>query len=348
VIYNRLGRTDLNVSALCLGSMTWGTQNTTAEGHAQIDMALDHGINFIDTAEMYPTTPLSKDTQGDTERVIGEWVAASGRRPDVIIATKVTGQGHMNVRDGAAISPATIMAALEASLHSLKTDYIDLYQLHWPNRGSYMFRQNWQYDPTKQNRTAILDEMNEILTCLEDYRQQGKIRHVGLSNESAWGTAQWLRIAEDRDLPRMVSIQNEYSLLCRLFDTDLAELSHNEDIGLLSFSPLACGLLTGKYSADGVPPKGSRKDINDSLGGRITPRLWPAIEAYQDIANDHGLDLGQMALAWCLKRPFMTSVIFGATSLPQLENSLKAATLDLSDEIMAQIDEAHKAHPMPF
>ncbi|MEX0502279.1 aldo/keto reductase [Alphaproteobacteria bacterium LSUCC0719] len=348
MIYNRLGRTDLNVSALCLGSMTWGTQNTTAEGHAQIDMALDHGINFIDTAEMYPTTPLSKETQGDTERVIGEWVASSGRRSDVIIATKVAGVGYMNVRDGAPISPATITAALESSLRSLKTDYVDLYQLHWPNRGSYMFRQNWQYDPTKQDRTVILDEMNDILTCLEDFRQQGKIRHVGLSNESAWGTAQWLRIAQENDLPRMASIQNEYSLLCRLFDTDMAELAHNEDVGLLSFSPLACGLLTGKYSADGTPPKGSRKDINDTLGGRITPRLWPAIDAYRGIADDHGLDLGQMALAWCLRRPFMASVIFGATSLPQLENSLKAITLDLSDEIMARIDEAHKAHPMPF
>ena len=348
MIYNRLGRTDLNVSALCLGSMTWGTQNTTAEGHAQIDMALDHGINFIDTAEMYSTTPLSKETQGDTERIIGDWVAASGRRSDVIIATKVAGQGYENVRDGAAISPATIEVALEASLRSLKTDYIDLYQLHWPNRGSYMFRQNWHYDPTTQDRAAILDDMNDILTCLEGYRQQGKIRHVGLSNESAWGTAQWLRIAEDRDLPRMASIQNEYSLLCRLFDTDLAELAHNEDVGLLSFSPLSCGLLTGKYSAESTPPKGSRKDINDTLGGRITPRLWPAIDAYQGIADDHGLDLGQMALAWCMKRPFMASVIFGATSLPQLENSLKAATLDLSDEIMARIDVAHKAHPMPF
>lgn len=348
MIYNRLGRTDLTVSALCLGSMTWGTQNTPAEGHAQIDMALDHGINFIDTAEMYPTTPLSKQTQGDTERIIGDWVGGSGRRSDVIIATKVAGEGYMNVREGAPISPATITAALDSSLTSLKTDYIDLYQLHWPNRGSYMFRKNWHYDPTKQDRAAILDDMNEILECLEGYRREGKVRHIGLSNESAWGTAQWLRIAEDRDLPRMVSIQNEYSLLCRLFDTDLAELSHNEDVGLLSFSPLACGLLTGKYRDGAAAPKGSRKSINDGLGGRITPRLWPALAAYQALADDHDMDLGQMALAWCMRRPFMTSVIFGATSLPQLENSLKAAELTLSDEIIARIDETHKSHPMPF
>ena len=348
MIYNQLGRTDLTVSALCLGSMTWGTQNTPAEGYAQIDMALDHGINFIDTAEMYPTTPLSKQTQGDTERIIGEWFAASGRRSDVIIATKVSGEGYMNVRDGAPISPATIKVALEASLRSMQTDYIDLYQLHWPNRGSYMFRKNWHYDPTTQDRAAILDEMNEILECLETYRREGKIRHVGLSNESAWGTAQWLRIAENRALPRMASIQNEYSLLCRLFDTDLAELAHNEDIGLLSFSPLACGLLTGKYSADGQPPNGSRKSINDDLGGRVSARLWPAIGAYQTIADDHGLDFGQMALAWCIRRPFMASVIFGATSLPQLENSLRSMELNLSDEIMASIDETHRIHPMPF
>ena len=348
MIYNQLGRTDLKVSSLCLGSMTWGTQNTPAEGHMQIDMALDHGINFIDTAEMYPTTPLSKQTQGDTERIIGEWNAATGRRSDVIIATKVSGEGYKNVRDGAPISPSTIKVALEASLRSLRTDYIDLYQLHWPNRGSYMFRKNWHYDPTAQDRTAILDEMNEILECLEGYRREGKIRHVGLSNESAWGTAQWLRVAEGRKLPRMASIQNEYSLLCRLFDTDLAELAHNEDIGLLSFSPLACGLLTGKYSADGQPPNGSRKSINDDLGGRVSARLWAAIGAYQTIADDHGLDLGQMALAWCIRRPFMASVIFGATSLPQLENSLRSMELNLSDEIMASIDETHRIHPMPF
>ena len=348
MIYNQLGRTDLKVSSLCLGSMTWGTQNTPAEGHMQIDMALDHGINFIDTAEMYPTTPLSKQTQGDTERIIGEWNAATGRRSDVIIATKVSGEGYKNVRDGAPISPSTIKVALEASLRSLRTDYIDLYQLHWPNRGSYMFRKNWHYDPTTQDRTAILDEMNEILECLEGYRREGKIRHVGLSNESAWGTAQWLRVAEDRELPRMASIQNEYSLLCRLFDTDLAELAHNEDVGLLSFSPLACGLLTGKYRADGPPPKGSRRDINADLGGRTTPRLWPAIDAYQALADEYGFDLGQMALAWCMRRPFMTSVIFGATSLPQLENSLRATELNLTDEIMARIDETHRTLPMPF
>ena len=245
MIYRELGRTGLKVSAICLGSMTWGTQNTTDEGHAQIDMALDRGVNFIDTAEMYPTNPLSKETQGDTERVIGEWVAKSGRRDEVIIATKVSGEGYKNVRDGAPISPETINQALENSLRSLQTDYVDLYQLHWPNRGSYMFRQNWTYDPTRQDRANTIAHMEEVLDCLNGHIKAGKIRHIGLSNESAWGTAQWLRLSEERGLPRMASIQNEYSLLCRLFDTDMAELAHNEDVGLLAFSPLACGMLIG-------------------------------------------------------------------------------------------------------
>ena len=178
--------------------------------------------------------------------------------------------------------------------------------------------------------------------------EKGKIRHVGLSNESAWGTAQWLRLADDGALPRMASIQNEYSLLCRLFDTDLAELAHNEDVGLLAFSPLACGLLTGKYQADTPPPQGSRKSITSELGGRITPRLWPAIDAYAGIAAEFGIDMSQMALAWAMRRPFMGSVIFGATTLDQLANAIGSAELELSDNIMARIDVAHKDHPMPY
>lgn len=348
MLYNKLGTTDIEISALCLGSMTWGTQNSFAEGHAQIDMALDHGVNIIDTAEMYPSTPLSKATQGDTERVIGEWVAKSGRRSDVIIATKVAGEGYANVRDGAPISPETIVAAVESSLTSLQTDYIDLYQLHWPNRGSYMFRKNWFYDPTTQNKQEFLDHITEALECLQGLVTAGKIRHIGLSNESAWGTAQWLRQSEDKGLPRMMTIQNEYSLLCRLYDTDLAELSHNENIGLLAFSPLACGLLTGKYAAENSPADSRREISSNDLGGRTTDRVWPAIDAYIEIAQRHGLNLVQMALAFARMRPFMASVIFGATTLDQLEVALGAADLMLSDEVMAEIDKAHRAHPMPF
>ena len=328
--------------------MTWGTQNTTDEGHAQIDMALDHGVNFIDTAEMYPTNPLSKETQGDTERVIGEWVAKSRRRDDVIIATKVAGEGYKNVRDGAPISADTINQALKNSLRSLKTDYIDLYQLHWPNRGSYMFRQNWNYDPTRQDREKTMAHMAEVLDCLDGHIKAGRIRHIGLSNESAWGTAHWLRLSEEQGLPRMASIQNEYSLLCRLFDTDMAELAHNEDVGLLAFSPLACGMLSGKYQAGKMVPAGSRMSIGSDLGGRVTDRVWPAIDTYLEIAVEAGIDPTQLALAWCYTRPFMASAIIGATSLDQLKTSLDSVDVTLDASILDRIDVAHRAHPMPF
>lgn len=331
--------------------MTWGTQNTEAEGHEQIDFALDHGINFIDTAEMYPTTPLSKDTQGDTERIIGSWVAKSGRRDAVVLATKVSGSGYKNVRDGQPISPETIEIALHDSLKSMQTDYIDLYQLHWPNRGSYHFRQSWKFDATGQDTRQTREHMHEILESLAMHVKAGKIRAVGLSNESAWGTAQWLRASEDHDLPRMASIQNEYSLLCRYFDLDLAELCHHEGVGLLSFSPLAAGLLTGKYAdCDGDErPKGSRADVsNASLGGRWWPAAHEAVSAYAGVAEKHGMDLTQMSLAWCLTRPFMASVIFGATSMAQLENSVAAAELSLSSEVMDDILAVYRKFPIPY
>lgn len=345
--YRRLGRTDLMVSSLCLGSMTWGTQNTEAEGHAQIDMSLDHGINFIDTAEMYPTTPMSKETQGDTERVIGNWIAKSGKREQIVLATKITGEGNKNVRDGAPIIRKTLEEALGSSLKSLQTDYIDLYQLHWPNRGSYMFRQNWTFDPTGQDSEAVAANMLEVLETLDGFVKEGKIRYVGLSNESAWGTMRWLQVAEANGYPRMQSVQNEYSLLCRLYDTDMAELTHHEDVGLLAFSPLAAGLLTGKYNNQETPA-GSRRSINDSLGGRINPRIWPAIDAYIAIAEKHGLDPVHMALAWCQQRPFVTSAIFGATSLDQLGRIISGKDIVLGDDVMDAINEAHKEHPLPY
>ncbi len=345
--YNKLGNTDIDVSAICLGSMTWGSQNSTEEGHAQIDMALERGVNIIDTAEMYPTTPISADTQGETERIIGRWNAKSGRRDEVLIATKVAGEGFRGIRDGAPISPETITIAVETSLQALQTDYIDLYQLHWPNRGSYAFRQNWRYDPRKQDKQATIEHMLAVLEKMDELCKQGKVRYFGLSNESAWGTSQWVRFSEDRNLPRVMSIQNEYSLLCRLFDTDLAELCHNEQIGLFAYSPLACGMLTGKYQ-NGDTPAGSRKSIGPELGGRVTERVWPVIEAYLDIARRHGLDPSQMALAWAMTRPAMMSLIIGATSTEQLDCLLGAPDLDLSDEVIEEIEATHRAHPMPF
>ena len=341
-----LGRTGIEVSLYCLGSMTWGTQNTEAEGHAQIDAALDAGVNFIDTAEMYPTNPLSAETQGRTEEVIGTWLAQSGRRDDVVLATKVIGDGYAAIRDGGPITPGSIAIAVEDSLRRLKTDYIDLYQLHWPNRGSYHFRQWHGYDPSGQDRAAP----NDIAACLEALDalvKAGKVRAIGLSNESAWGTMQFLKIAEANGWPRVASIQNEYSLLCRHYDLDLAELTHHEDVGLLAFSPLATGILSGKY-LDGAMPEGSRGSITTGLGGRLTPRVDGVTRAYVELAREHGLDPAQMALAFCAQRPFMTSVIFGARTMDQLSIVLGATELTLSDEVLDGIATIYRADPIPM
>ena len=343
-----LGRTGLDVTDLCLGTMTFGTQTTEAVGHAQIDMALARGINFIDTAEMYPVNPVSKETVGRTEEIIGTWNAANrARRGDFILATKHSGEGLAAVRDGAPITSATIPGAIEGSLKRLQTDYIDLYQFHWPNRGSYMFRKNWGYDASGQDRAATIAHMEDALDALQRQVEKGNIRHFGLSNESAWGCTMWANVAERVGGPRVASVQNEYSLMCRLFDTDLAEVAANEDIGLLAYSPLAVGLLTGKYQHNHVP-EGSRMSLVPSLGGRKTDRVFAAVDAYLAIAARHGLDPVHMAMAWAAGRPFMTSVIFGATTLEQLDHALKAADVTLSDEVLKELDEAHKSHPMPF
>ena len=343
-----LGWSSLEVSKLCLGTMTWGEQTAPEEGWRQIDAALDHGINFIDTAEMYPTNPMRAETSGDTERVIGNWPALKSRRDELIIATKVTGEGHQFVRSGVPISAKTVRIAIENSLRSLNTDYIDIYQLHWPNRGSYMFRKNWHYDPSSQDREAFFEHVDEILDEVDKQIKAGKIRYFGLSNESAWGTSTWLHAAREGNRPRVLSLQNEYSLLCRLFDLDLAELCHHEQVDLLAFSPLAAGLLTGKYKGGTERPAGSRQLATPGLGARITERVWPAIDAYTDIAFRYDIDPVHMALSWATMRPFMGSVIFGATTQAQLEHILAGSELMLSDEIIAEIDAVHKLHPMPF
>lgn len=342
-----LGRTGIEVSALCLGSMTWGTQNTAEEAHEQIERCLDAGIDFVDTAEMYPVNPVSAETIGRTERIIGLWFERVGRRDNVILATKHSGAGLKHVRDGAPITGNSIPEVVEGSLRRLKTDYIDLYQFHWPNRGSYMFRQNWTYDPSGQDPAAVRQNMDDCLGALQREVDRGTIRAFGLSNESAWGTGQWLAASERAGGPRVASMQNEYSLLCRLYDTDMAEMSVNEDVGLLAFSPLAAGLLTGKYQG-GAVPAASRMSLNPDMGGRKTERVFGAVDAYLEIAGRHGLDPSHMALAWCMARPFMTSVIFGATTMDQLEIAIGAADITLSDAVLADIDAAHRAHPMPY
>lgn len=343
-----LGRSGIEVSDLCLGSMTWGNQTPAAEGHAQIERALEVGIDFIDTAHMYPVNPVSGETIGQTEEIIGDWFAASGRRSEVVLATKHLGEGSGVMEGGTPeITSETIPVAIEGSLKRLKTDVIDLYQFHWPNRGSYHFRQNWTYDPSTQDRAAELENLAAVAEVLKEIAQEGKIRAFGLSNDTAWGTMQWLRLADETGCPRVATMQNEYSLLARLYDTDMAELSVHEDITLLAFSPLAAGLLSGKYQ-DGTIPEGSRRSFTPDLGGRISDRVFPAIDAYHAVARKHGLDPVHMALAFLRTRPFPTIPIVGATSVDQLARSLGAVDVRLGEDALTDIAATHKAHPMPY
>jgi aryl-alcohol dehydrogenase-like predicted oxidoreductase len=341
-----LGTTGLLVSEVCLGTMTWGSQNTESDGHLQMDMALAEGCNFWDTAEMYPVNPVRLETLGHTEQIIGTWLAARGGRERLVIATKIPGPNQV-AREGGPITGRALREAVEASLRRLQTEYIDLYQLHWPNRSIYHFRRNWGFDPSGQDRSEVEAHMLEILQVSAELIAEGKIRNIALSNETVWGAAKWLSLAEANNLPRMASIQNEYSLLCRQFDTDWAELSAMENMPLLAFSPLAAGLLTGKYAGD-VVPEGSRRSINHDLSGRVTPQVFPAVAAYLGIAARHGLDPVQMAIAFCRTRPFPCIPIIGATSTEHLSRALGAAAITLSSEVLAEIDTAHRTHPMPF
>ncbi|WP_159952225.1 aldo/keto reductase [Rhizobium sp. 18065] len=340
---NRLGRTDIHVSEICLGTMTWGSQNTQAEAFAQMDYALEHGVNFFDTAELYPTTPLSPETYADTERMIGNWFEKSGKRREVVLATKVAGAGREYIRGGAPITAQSLLDAVDASLSRLKTDYIDLYQIHWPNRGHFHFRGAWNYDPFAQDKARTEDEISEKLEALGTCVKAGKIRAIGLSNETTWGTQKFLSIAEQKGLPRVATIQNEYNLLYRHYDLDMAELSHHEDVGLLAYSPLAGGILSGKY-LDGGKPTGSRGTIGD-IGGRLVSYQEPATRAYVELAKQHGIDPSAMALAFCLTRKFMASVIIGATTMEQLKTDISAADLTLPDEILKEIAKIHRLYP---
>jgi aryl-alcohol dehydrogenase-like predicted oxidoreductase len=342
-----LGRTGLDVSEICLGSMTWGTQNSEAEGHAQLDFARDQGIDFIDTAELYPVNPIRPETTGRTEEIIGSWLAARGRREDVVIATKIVGIGSNAIAGGPAISPARIREAVENSLRRLQTDYIDLYQLHWPNRGSYHFRALWRYDPTKQGTARVRDDMEACLETLAGMVAEGKIRHLGLSNETSWGTGEWLKLAEAGKGPRMATIQNEYSLLCRYFDADLAETCHHEEVTMLAYSPLAAGMLSGKYSGDATPA-GSRRAIVPDLGGRAGARAFDIADLYVGVAREAGLDPVTMAIRWVMERPGSIIPIIGGTSVDQIAAAIAAAQITLPREVKDAIAQIHRDHPMPF
>lgn len=333
---NRLGRTDIEVSEICLGTMTWGLQNSEAEGHAQMDYALEQGINFFDTAEMYAVPP-SAETFGKTEEIIGTWFKSTGKRDQVVLASKVAGGGRPWVRGGRGIDAAGVREAVEGSLRRLQTDHIDLYQIHWPRRGHYHFEGSWDYNPFTQNREEVLPNILEVLETMGELVKAGKIRHFGLSNETAWGTMQYLKFAEQHGLPRVQSIQNEYNFLRRYYDLDLAELAYHEDIGLLAYSPLAAGALTGKYLG-GQLPAGTRGAIAGS-SYRSNELTEPAIRAYMALAEQHGLDISQMAIAFCLTKPFMTSVIIGATSMQQLKIDIAAKDVTLSPELLEGIQQ---------
>jgi aryl-alcohol dehydrogenase-like predicted oxidoreductase len=343
----RLGRTDLKVSELSLGTMTWGSQNTQSDAFAQMDFAFESGINFFDTAELYPVPP-SADTYGATEIMIGNWLQERGLRDQIILASKVAGPALPWIREGQArLNRPHIIAALEASLKRLKTSYIDLYQLHWPNRSTYHFGQLWNYNPAGVDSGIEEEGFLEVLETLHDLIRLGKIRHIGLSNETAWGVMKYLEISEDKNLPRVVSIQNEYSLTCRLFEPDLAEIALHEDVGLLAYSPLSTGAISGKY-LNGQMPAGSRRTLPQRNMHRANPMTDMAIAGYMNVAKTHHLDVCQMALAFVLSRPFVTSAIIGATNLDQLKSNLGSVDVRLTAEAIRDIEAVRRQYPVPY
>lgn len=349
--YRRLGRTDLKVSVICLGTMTWGEQNTEVEGHAQMDYAVEQGINFFDTAELYAIPP-KPETQGSTERIIGSWFKARGNRDKIILASKVCGRGGNTwFRDDKSPTRLTrkqIFEAVEKSLNRLQTDYIDLYQIHFPERPM-----PWGSNPTRfaaaaYERPADETSIPEQLDAFGELVKAGKIRHLGLSNESAWGTMRFVTDAEIRGTPRVQSIQNAYSLLNRTFETALAEVAIREDVGLLAYSPLAQGYLTGKY-LDGARPAGARTTLFDRGQRYQTAGTEEAIKRYIAVAREAGLDPAQMALAFVSSRAFVTANIIGATSMEQLRTDIASIDLKLSPEVEARIDAIHQlvGNPCP-
>ena len=344
--YSTLGHTDLQVSRICLGTMTFGEQNSEAEAHSQLDLALDAGVNLIDTAEMY-AIPTRSETYGETERIIGTWLRKRDCRDRVIIATKVAGPAAdwlTWVRGGnTRLDRRNIEAAIDASLRRLQTDYVDLYQLHWPDRKTNYFSR-LGYRPADDSDAVPI---TETLQVLADLVAAGKIRHIGLSNETPWGTMTFLRLAAEQALPRVVSIQNPYSLLNRVYEIGLAEISHRESVGLLAYSPLGFGVLSGKY-LDGARPEGARLSRwGERFPRYVTTAGVEATRAYVNLAHEHDLSPAQMALAYVNTRPFVTSNIIGATGLEQLRQNLDSINLELSDDVLEGIETIHDRHANP-
>ena len=341
--FKKLGNTDLKVSTICLGTMTWGEQNSQKEAFEQMNYSLDCGINFFDAAEIYPS-PCRKETYGETERIIGNWFNEKKNRNKVILASKIAGPGLSWIRNGGQnFTEQKIKKALEDSLKRLKTDYIDLYQLHWPERKTNFFgRLNY-----KHNKENSWNDFETVLTSLEKFIKQGKIRYVGLSNETPWGLSKFLEISKTKKLPRMMSVQNPYSLLCRTYEIGLSEISIREKSGLLAYSPLAGGFLTGKYRNNNLPINSRQKLFADYYTRYSKPNARPIIEKYYNISKKFGLDFTQMSLKFCEIQKFLTSVIIGATTMEQLKIDIESVNVNLTEEIIKEINDVQIENPNP-
>ena len=340
--YKKLGNTDINVSTICLGTMTWGEQNTQNEAFEQMDYSLDNGVNFWDTAELYAVPPKA-ETYGHTETIIGNWFEKTKKRKDVILASKVGGPSRKYMRNGEnSFTGKNLEDALHGSLKRLKTDYIDLYQLHWPERNVNNFgRLGYEHKENDWNK------FEDVLENLKKFIEEGKIRYVGLSNETPWGVMNYLQLAKDKDLPRMMSIQNPYSLLNRSYEVGLAEVSIRENIGCLSYSPLASGYLTGKYRNKQFP-KGSRMERDFDFWTRYRkPNMEEAVEDYYKISQKFDLDMSQMSIKFCEVQDFMTSVIIGATTMEQLKTNVESVKVNLDSEVIKEINNVQKKYPNP-
>jgi len=343
--YRKLGHTDTDVSVICLGTMTWGEQNTQAEAFEQMDYALARGVNFFDTAELYPIPPNAA-TYGRTEEIIGHWLQRTGNRDRIVLASKIAGPGpgwvdHIR-RGRTRFSREHLQAALDGSLRRLQTDCIDLYQLHWPERDTNRFGQR-DFEPGGQEDFT---PVAETLAVLDEFIRAGKIRHIGLSNETPWGIMRFLQVAEQQGLPRMVTVQNPYSLLNRTYEVSAAEVSWREHCGLLAYSPLGFGVLSGKY-LDGARPAGSRLALFPDYTRYSNPAAERATAQYAALARAHDLDCAQMSLAFVNSRPFLTSTIIGATSMDQLRSNIASIDVNLPAEVLEGIQAIHAAHPDP-
>ena len=341
--YKKLGNTDIKVSTICLGTMTWGEQNTQNEGFEQMDYALDQGVNFWDTAEIY-SVPPREETYGDTEVIIGNWFEKTKKRDQVILASKVCGPAREYVRGGGNnFGEKNITEALEGSLKRLKTDYIDLYQLHWPERKTNFFgKLGYEHDDSSE-----WTQFEDILGNLKKFIDQGKVKHIGVSNETPWGLSKYLELSKDKNLPRMLSVQNPYNLLNRTYEIGLAEISIREQAGLLAYSPLACGYLSGKYRNKQLP-KNSRMERDGDFWSRYNNKnAEKAVELYYEISKKHGLNLAQMSLKFLEIQSFVTSVIIGATTMEQLKTDIESVNINLSENVIKEINDVQKIYPNP-